>query len=74
MKNIEDFFFELLHCMDALDSLTFEEEIVGIVKEKINVARQTLLENRIKSGASGTINLMTEACPRSIKRTYHSKN
>lgn len=36
-------FFELLCCMDAMDSLTFEDDCVGFIKEQVNLARQSLL-------------------------------
>ena len=65
---------ELLYCMDAMDLPAYEDDCVAFVKEKVNYARKTLLEKKYRKGEGGTINVMTEALPRTISRTYHSKN
>ena len=66
--------YELMHCMDAMDSSEYEDTCIAFIKDKVNHARRTLLEKKNKKGEKGTINVMTEALPRTINRTYHSKN
>ena len=60
--------------MDAMDSPEYENDCVTFVRDKVNHARKTLLEKKNRKGESGTINVMTEALPQTIRRTFHSKN